>query len=233
MSQLRTSTSAALAATCLLALSVLGATEKPDPAPAPTARPARKLGGGSFGLPPGPTPTAGVTDFGLAAAARKAYVETPIPGQKPSHGVVITNESLRKTEPTPAGASITIKGKPGTKPVAKKPPTPKPDQQPVPEYRDASGRTEADWRARASQARERIERAGKDVVAAQAEVRRLENDFYAWSDGNYRDKVIRPAWDQAKERLKALETEVESANAAMADLEDEARKSGTPPGWLR
>jgi len=222
-----------VAATCLVVLTAPGSTDTPSPTPAPTSRAARKLGGGSFGLPPGPTPTAGAADFGLAGAARKTYVETPVPGEKPSHGIVITNESLRQGEPTPAGASTTITGKRGAKPVVKKPPAPKATPQPIPEYRDASGRSEADWRARASQARERIDRSGADVVAAQAEVRRLENDFYAWSDGNYRDRVIRPAWDQAKERLKALEAEVDSAKAAMADLEDEARKSGTPPGWLR
>ena len=27
--------------------------------------------------------------------------------------------------------------------------------------------------------------------------RKLENDFYAWDDGYYRDRVIKPAWDRA------------------------------------
>jgi hypothetical protein len=45
--------------------------------------------------------------------------------------------------------------------------------------------------------------------------------------------VIRPAWDQAKERVQTSEDEVEKARAAFADLEEDARKSGTPPGWLR
>lgn len=117
--------------------------------------------------------------------------------------------------------------------MVKVPPTAAPTSIALPEYRDASGRTEADWRTRAARARDRIERTDAELAAAQAEVRRLENDFYAWSDGNYRERVIRPAWDQAKERMKALEAESENARAAMADLEEEARKSGAPPGWLR
>jgi hypothetical protein len=209
--------------------------EKPSPTPVPTTKPARKLGGGNFGLPPGPTPTGGANDSTLAGAARKPQVTTPVPGEKPSRSIVITNESLGKAEPASGGTSITITGKPGGKTSVKAPPTPKgpPQPQPIPEYRDASGRTEADWRSRATHARERIDRTAAEVASAQAEVRRLENDFYAWSDGNYRDRVIRPAWDQAKENLRNLETEAENARTAMADLEEEARKSGTPPGWLR
>lgn len=66
-----------------------------------------------------------------------------------------------------------------------------------------------------------------------AEVRRLENDFYAWSDGSYRERVIRPAWDQARERLKSLGSLLKRPRGAVEGLEEEARKSGTPPGWLR
>ncbi|MCL4806424.1 MAG: hypothetical protein KJ062_01300 [Thermoanaerobaculia bacterium] len=72
-----------------------------------------------------------------------------------------------------------------------------------------------------------------ELATAQDEARRLENDFYAWSDGNYRERVIRPAWDQARERVKLLEEEVVKAREDLESLEDDARKSGTPPGWLR
>jgi hypothetical protein len=147
--------------------------------------------------------------------------------------VVITNESLRKGAPTPAGASITITGSAKSKPGTKALPTP--TRGPVfnTEYRDASGRTEADWQKRALLARERIERADGGLNEARENVKRLENDFYAWSDGNYRERVIKPAWDQAKEKLRLLEAEAEAARTGLADLEEEARKSGTPPGWLR
>ncbi len=97
-----------------------------------------------------------------------------------------------------------------------------------------SGRTEADWQKRATIARERIERADAGPrLPLRENAKRLENDFYAWSDGNYRERVIRPAWDQAKEKLRLLEIEADAARAGLADLEEEARKSGTPPGWLR
>ena len=205
-----------------------------EPTPTPQGKPARKLGGGSFGLLLGPTPTGGAPKSGSPAdAARKAQEDQSASAQRPSHGVVITNESLRKGAPTPAGAAITIQGSAKAKPNTKALPTPTPVPAVIPEYRDSSGRTEADWRKRATIARERIERADAGLAAAQDNVKRLENDFYAWSDGNYRERVIRPAWDQAKEKLHHLQTESEAARAELEALEEEARKSGTPPGWLR
>lgn len=222
--------SLAFSAFTLIGALVLSAQE---PTPTPQVTQKRKLKGGNFGLAPAPTPTGGPARSGsLADAARKTQEEADA-GQKPSRGVVITNESLRKGTPSPTVVATPAKGSPKGKPNTKAQPTPSAEPAVVPEYRDASGRTEADWRKRAEIARERIERSVSGQVAAREEVKRLENDFYAWSDGNYRERVIRPAWDQAKGKLKLLETEAEAARAAMTELEDEARKSGTPPGWLR
>jgi len=203
------------------------------PTPTPKGKPTRKLGGGSFGNPPAAKSTPSPKEGGsLADVVRKTQDETATPGSRPSRGIVITNESLSRPQATAGGTSISITGKQGSKPVVRTPiPTPRPIE--IPEYRDASGRTEADWKERAERARERAEQAGAAVAAAQAEARRLENDFYAWSDGNYRERVIRPAWDQARERARLLELEADAAKAALSDLEEEARRSGTPPGWLR
>lgn len=223
-----------LVAVILLATPGFSLGAEPTQTPTPRPKATRKLGGGSFGAPPALTPTPGETRAGsVSDVVRKTQDEVSASGQRRSKGIVITNESLRKTEPTPSGASISITGKAGSKPVVKVPATPTPGPEAAPEYRDASGRTEADWRERAAAARELVDQTSAALTAAQAEVRRLENDFYAWSDGNYRERVIRPAWDQAKERAQNLEAEAEKARTALADLEDEARKSGTPPGWLR
>jgi hypothetical protein len=207
--------------------------EEPTPTPRPKVK--RKLGGGSFGQPPATTPTPAPKGTGsLADVVRKTQDELAPPSQRKSRGIVITNETLRKPERADGpSASISIIGSAGAKPSIKTPPTPAPGTDLVPEYKDATGKTESEWRARASDVRSRAEETEASVTAAQAEVRRLENDFYAWSDGNYRERVIRPAWDQAKENLKRLESELENARGELVSLEDEARKSGTPPGWLR
>lgn len=221
---------AILASALLVSLVVAGA----EPTPTPSGKPARKLGGGSFGVPPATSPTARAARTNtLAGAAGKTQVDESAGGQKSPRGIVITNESLKSGSATPTPASISITGSAKTKPRVKVPPTPTVGPIVIPEYRDASGRTEADWRRLATIARERIERAETGLAVVLEESKRLENDFYAWSDGNYRERVIRPAWDQAKEKLRLLELEADAARAGLGELEEEARKSGTPPGWLR
>jgi hypothetical protein len=212
----------------LLASSQLRAADA-TPTPTPRPKPSRKLGGGAFGTSAAPTPAAAAGGGSLADVVKKAQDEAPAPSGRRGRGLVITNESLRRSEPASSAPALSIAGAPPSKPGVGATPTP----APIPDYRDASGRTEADWRQRAAEARQREEQAKADVETARAEVRRLENDFYAWSDGNYRERVIRPAWDQARERLKTLESEVGAAREALDALEEEARKSGTPPGWLR
>ena len=156
---------------------------------------------------------------------------SPAAASRSGRRIVITNVNLRRSEPAPGSSAITITGSADKKPVARTRPTATPSE--IPEYRDASGRTEAEWRRRAEEVRSRAAEVEAEITAARAEVRRLENDFYAWSDGNYRERVIRPAWDQARERVKSLEAEATAASKALEDLEEEARTSGTQPGWLR
>lgn len=203
---------------------------QPTPTPGTAAKEKKKLAGGSFGVPPKPTPTPGAGASSLADIARKAQEEEAA-AQRPGRRIVITNESLRRSEPAQGSSTITITGSADKKPVARTRPTATASE--IPEYRDANGRTEAEWRRRAEEVRSQAAEAEATVAAARAEVRRLENDFYAWSDGNYRERVIRPAWDQARERLKSLEVAAEDARKAVDGLEEEARKSGAPPGWLR
>lgn len=215
-------------AVCVMLAAFALRAEDLKPTPTPRPKTARKLGGGSFGVPTTPTPAAGPGRGSLADVVRKTQESVAGRDEPRARGIVITNESLLRSERTPTGPSITMTGA-AARPVVVVPATP----APVAEYKDGSGRTESDWRDRAATARARVEDAKASVETARAEARRLENDFYAWSDGNYRERVIRPAWDQARERVKSLEAEATAASKALEDLEEEARKSGTPPGWLR
>ncbi|HXM79966.1 MAG TPA: hypothetical protein VOA00_12090, partial [Thermoanaerobaculia bacterium] len=58
-------------------------------------------------------------------------------------------------------------------------------------------------------------------------------DFYRWDDGQYRDRVIKPAWDKKREELETARIQSKQAEADLADLPEKARKAGVPPGWLR
>jgi len=92
---------------------------------------------------------------------------------------------------------------------------------------------ETEWRQRAHDARARVEGGKQRVDQLEAETRKLENDFYSWDDGNYRDGVIKPAWDKKKEELEAARKELAAAEADLAELPDRARRAGALPGWLR
>lgn len=198
----------------------------PRPTPVPTISIQKSRLGGATELRKAEPPAGESPLAGAVRRSREAHGEAP----RRSLGV-ITNETLKGPNATPEAAPKGAKSK-GT-PAAARPPAPPMAVIPVPEARDSKGRTEAEWRSIAASARARVAKAEADVSRLEVETKRLENDFYAWSDGNYRDRVIKPSWDQAKDDLKRARLEVDQAQAALADLADEARKSGAPPGWLR
>ena len=65
------------------------------------------------------------------------------------------------------------------------------------------GGGEAEWQETARRARKRVDgRARPASPSSTATAKKLENDFYAWDDGQYRDRVIKPAWDRARSELE-------------------------------
>lgn len=179
-----------------------------------------------------PTPKPiGAGGSSLADIARRQKEQREREGKKASLGV-ISNETLRKG--SPAGEPSPPKG--GARPKATPPPAAPAavaGPAPIPEWRDAKGRTEADWKKTMSDVRQRIAATEERVKTLEADARRYENDFYAWSDGNYRERVIRPAWDQAREELGRARKDLDAARSQLSELEEDARRSNAPPGWLR
>ncbi|HUM01192.1 MAG TPA: hypothetical protein VL084_02835 [Thermoanaerobaculia bacterium] len=197
------------------------------PAPETRAAPA---------VPPPSARPIGTGGSSLADIARRQKEQREREGKKASLGV-ISNETLRKSgaaadaAAAKGGAKAKATPTPVSRPVPASAPAPAPAT--IPEWRDLKGRTEADWRQLIAGVRDRVAAAEGRVKALESDAKRYENDFYAWSDGNYRDRVIRPAWDQARTDLANARNELESARAQLADLEEDARKSSAPPGWLR
>jgi hypothetical protein len=96
-----------------------------------------------------------------------------------------------------------------------------------------TGGTEAEWRETARRARKRVEDDKLHVEELTAAARKLENDFYAWDDGQYRDRVIKPSWDRTRAELDQARLELSEAERDLADLPEKARKAGAYPGWIR
>ncbi len=205
-------------------------------APARTPTPAPRLSGG-FGRPratPVATPASDAGGQSLSDVVHAARESRE--GQPPEKsGVTIDNRSLVKG--AEKGRVSTSKPVPShARPVA-------PASTPVPSAPaaaagaasdgSATGGTEAEWRQRAAQARKRVADDKSRVAELDAATKKLENDFYAWDDGQYRDRVIKPAWDRSRSDLETAKEQLAEAEKDLADLPESARKAGALPGWIR
>lgn len=91
---------------------------------------------------------------------------------------------------------------------------------------------EAWWKARMNQEREALRRNEMFAVALQTRINSLTNDFSS-RDDPYQRAQISDERVKAIHELDRLTTEVQLSRKKMADIEEEARKGGVPPGWLR
>lgn len=212
---------------------LLGAAALTAAGPTPTPTPRPRLSGG-FGRTPAPPPAAGGDGQSLEDVVKAA--RSPRSG-KESKPVAITNDSLvkdptrgrlstsqvRTPQPAPAGARVIPTLVP-TAGAALAGPSP---------TASAPAEDEATWRERARSARRRVEELKAEVAQLEADTKQLENDFYRWDDGQYRERVIKPAWDKKREDLETRRRQLVDAEAELADLPEKARKAGALPGWLR
>jgi hypothetical protein len=209
--------------------------------PTPTPRP--KLSGG-FGKPRATPVAAASSDGGQSLAdVVRAAGETRGTGSavKEKGSVTIDNKSLVKD--SEKGGRLTTSSAPARQPAA----VPKPTAVGEAAARgdevaaaatgaaDAAGAGggEAEWKEIARRDRKRVDEAKARVDELSATSRKLENDFYAWDDGQYRDRVIKPAWDRAKSDLEQARIDLDAAEKELADLPEKARKAGALPGWIR
>jgi hypothetical protein len=221
------------AAWTLLAAGALGST---TPTPTPTS--AARLSGG-FGRPQAtPAVTAPAKGQSLADVV-KAASETRQGGTEAAKGgVSINNRNLVtdpnrgrlttwQTTPRAAGRVSPAAAAPGKAATpAAEVPTPAPSPDPA----EAE---EAKWRETAAHSRQRVVDLKDLVSRLDGETKKLESDFYAWDDGQYRDNVIKPAWDKKREELETARRDLEEADRTLAELPEKARKAGALPGWIR
>ena len=135
-----------------------------------------------------------------------------------SKGKVSSSKSPPAVKPAPTPAPAAVAASAATAPAA----------DPA-----ATGGGEAQWKQMAAKARKRVADDKARVAELEAATRKLENDFYAWDDGQYRDRVIKPAWDHAKSELTDAKNELVAAEKDLADLPEKARQAGAMPGWIR
>ncbi len=89
-------------------------------------------------------------------------------------------------------------------------------------------REEAEWRARFQQAKRRIEAAREQVQFLEG-LNLTPGERYVDAQGN---TVIR-SLEQLRRLVEVAGEELSAADQALSKLQEEARRAGVPPGWLR
>jgi hypothetical protein len=91
---------------------------------------------------------------------------------------------------------------------------------------------EAYWRSRINAARSALERSRIFADALQSRINALTADVI-----NRDDPAQRAQLDLERQRalaeLDRVKKEVAAQTKAISDIEEEARRAGVPPGWLR
>jgi hypothetical protein len=209
--------------------------------PAKTATPAPRLSGG-FGRPRNTPPPTGVAETGGQSLSDVVTAaKTSSSGAPEKSTMTIDNRSLVKN-PSKGRVSTSRASNAAAHPA------PSPAQSvPTPAAQAAAGAspaaagdvappspgTEAEWKDIATRTRKRVADDKAHVEELSAATKKLENDFYAWDDGQYRDRVIKPSWDRSRTDLETARQELAQAEKDLADLPEKARKAGALPGWIR
>ena len=159
-------------------------------------------------------------DIAKQEEARRKAVKTP--------SKVLTNDSLRSV-PTPVSAPAPAAA---ASPAASAPPG-------APAAADAKAKPpvdrkaeEAAWRQRIQGARDSLQRSQMFAVAVLGRIKGLPADFTARDDPPHR-AVGANDRQKALAELDRVKNDIVQQTKAIADIQEEARRGGVPPGWLR
>jgi hypothetical protein len=188
----------------------------------------------------------------LAVALTFAWPAVLPAQQKPALGEVAKKEQERRKTTKSSGKVLTTKDMPAS---AIKGPTPpaaageaaaggeqgaqaqpgqgQAGQQATPEgAKPTEEEQEQKWRARITTAREELRRNEAFLEALQSRVNALTTSFYG-RDDPYQQAKIGEDRTKALAEMERLKAEIEANKKKIDDIEEEARRQGVPPGWLR
>ncbi|HEY2737243.1 MAG TPA: hypothetical protein VGK45_02495, partial [Thermoanaerobaculia bacterium] len=96
-----------------------------------------------------------------------------------------------------------------------------------------SAHDERYWRDRALDIRTRWKKSADEVKELEQSAAGWRRRFYAENDPYARDSQIKPEWDRVLDRLGKARAEVEATRKELEDFQEEGRRAGALPGWLR
>jgi hypothetical protein len=141
-----------------------------------------------------------------------------------SAGKVLTNKDLPQTaQPAPGALPEAV-------------PQPQEDQaaqgQKAAEPEKDKDKEEAYWRGRIGTARETLRRDQMFAETLQSRINGLTTDFVNRDDPYQRARIGEDR-QKALAELERVKADIAQHTKEIADIEEEARKAGVPPGWLR
>jgi hypothetical protein len=95
-----------------------------------------------------------------------------------------------------------------------------------------SGKDQAYWAGKLKSLRDEVARNQTYAEALQSRINALQTDFVNRDDPAQRS-VIERNRQKALSELARLNKSIADGKKSIADLEEEARRAGVPPGWLR
>ena len=97
---------------------------------------------------------------------------------------------------------------------------------------ESTDKGEDSWRKRITDAREDLRRNEAFAEALGARVTALTTDFVNSSEPVHRAKIGEDR-QKAVAELDRVKSEIERGKKAILEIEEDARKAGVPPGWVR
>jgi hypothetical protein len=155
---------------------------------------------------------------------------------QPQGGKVYTNKDLpasaqKPATANPAATSPEAPAQPPGDPVAAATGQAE-DARPAADKPQGDQKDEAYWKGRMAAAREELRRSEMFAEALQTRVNALNRDFNS-RDNPAQRSAIGADRTEALNELTRVKQDVERGKKQVADIEEEARKAGVPPGWVR
>lgn len=153
---------------------------------------------------------------------------------QPQGGKVYTNKDLPASAQKPAtpNPSTDTPAQTPTDPVAAATEQKAGDAKTAADKPQGDQKDQAYWKGRMAAAREELRRSEMFAEALQTRVNTLNKDFNS-RDNPAQRSAIGADRTEALNELTRVKQDVERGKKQIADIEEEARKAGVPPGWVR
>ena len=169
-----------------------------------------------------PSMTKPLADVARAEEARRQAVKKP--------AKVMTNKDLTPDISKGVGGTTTVT--PVTDSTTPANATPGTPAGAAPPATAGAKQDQAFWQGRMKEARDKLQRSQLFADSLQTRINSLTTDFVNRDDPAQRSKIEQDR-NAALAELERVKKDIADQNKAIQGIEDEARRAGVPPGWLR